>query len=35
VLAARAAEHAAVEAFQDPQSSAFFDFKIQVLLPIC
>jgi hypothetical protein len=35
VLAARAAEYSAVEAVQDPQNSAFLDFKIQILLPIC
>ena len=35
VLAARAAEYSAVEATQYPQNSAFLDFKIQILLPIC
>ena len=35
VLAARATEYSAVQAVQDPQKSAFFDFKIQILLPIC
>jgi hypothetical protein len=35
VLAARAAEHSAVQAVQDPQSPTFFDFNTQSLLPIC
>ena len=35
VFAARAAEYSAVEAVQYPQNSAFFDFKIQILLPMC
>ena len=34
VLAARAAEHAAVEAVQDPQKSTLVVFKVQVRLPI-
>lgn len=34
VLATRAAEYLAVEAVQDPENSAFIDFKIQILLPI-
>ena len=34
VLAARAAEHTAVQAVQDPQQSPLVVFKIQVLLPI-
>jgi len=35
VLAARAAENAAVEAVQYPQKSSLVVLKVQVLLPIC
>ena len=34
VLAAWAAEHAAIEAVQDPQKSTLVVFKVQVRLPI-
>ena len=34
VLAARAAEHSAVKAVQDPQQSPFVVFKVQLLLQI-
>ena len=35
VLATRAAEHAAVEAVQDPQKSPLVVLKVQFLFPIC